>query len=388
MVCSDLGVRVPGDKGASVHLVSMSEAFAALGHDVLVVGVAGHGAPPAGVDTLLLDHPGRSEGLERARRKVAFTKRLVTLAGPHVERFRPDLVYERLALYGRAGTGFAARTGATFVVEVNALLTVEEAAWRGLHLAAEAGAAEAATLLGADLRVAVSAEVADQLACQYPGRPSVVVANGVRTELFASLPDRAAARGSLGLDQDAPIIVFVGALRPWHGLDVALTALASLPAPARLVVAGDGPVRADLEQRSKELGVAERVDWLGPVPHERVPAVLAAADVAIAPYPALTDFAFSPLKVVEYLAAGVPVVASNIGQLGATLAHGAHGQLVTPGDPSELAAAIASVLADPTAHRAIARAARAEVMGHSGWRDKAATILATATEVRAHALAS
>ena len=66
-VCSDLGVRVPGTKGASLHLQSISQALVDVGHEVLLVGVRGHGDPPAGPATLLLDHPGRTTGRQLRR---------------------------------------------------------------------------------------------------------------------------------------------------------------------------------------------------------------------------------------------------------------------------------------------------------------------------------
>ena len=110
------------------------------------------------------------------------------------------------------------------------------------------------------------------------------------------------------------MLAFVGALRPWHGVDVAVRALALLPG-AVLCVAGDGPVHEQLERLAARLGVAGRVRWLGQVPHGDVPRLLAAADVALAPYPELPGFGFSPLKLYEYLGAGVPVVASDLGQI-------------------------------------------------------------------------
>jgi hypothetical protein len=128
VVCSDLGIRVPGDKGASLHLGAITRAFAANGHDVMLVGVAGHEAPDLpGVDTLLLAHPGRTEGLARERSKLAFTERLVDAASERLQAFGPDVIYERLALFGTAGLRLAEGVKAHHVIEVNALLAAEEA---------------------------------------------------------------------------------------------------------------------------------------------------------------------------------------------------------------------------------------------------------------------
>jgi glycosyltransferase involved in cell wall biosynthesis len=103
------------------------------------------------------------------------------------------------------------------------------------------------------------------------------------------------------------------------------------------------------------LGVAERVRFTGAVPHAEVPAMLAELDVAVAPYLPIEDFYFMPLKVVEYLAAGKPVIYSDQGDIRALVADAGMGY--APGSASELADRLTIVLGDPA--RRIAMAARA-----------------------------
>src|SRR4051794_6339187 len=102
VVCSDLGVRVPGSKGASLHLQSLSRAIQDVGHEVLLVGVRGHGDPPAEFRSLLLDHPGRSTGLRRELRKIRFTAGLTRDVLPAMAAFSPGVVYARLPALRRA----------------------------------------------------------------------------------------------------------------------------------------------------------------------------------------------------------------------------------------------------------------------------------------------
>lgn len=375
VVCSDLGIRVPGDKGASIHLQSISKAFAAIGHEVLLVGVAGHGDPPEGLRTRLMAHPGRSAGVRREVRKLRFTERFVHHNREAMYEFDPHIVYERLALFGTAGRRLADACGATHVVEVNALLSVEEQQWRGLRLSRLATIRERSVLHHAALRVAVSDEIARQIEGASPGGRTVVVPNGVERELFAELPSLRSARAEFDLPVDSTIVGFTGALRPWHGLEVALEALTTLPEPTMLAIVGDGPLRAELEALALRLGVAHRVRWLGRVPHDRVPTFLAALDVAIAPYPELASFAFSPLKLYEYLAAGVPVVASDVGQVRGVLADGVLGSLTTPGDARELADAIRAVTTERVPARARAARARNVALEHHGWEQRATEIV-------------
>ncbi|MCC6436247.1 MAG: glycosyltransferase family 4 protein [Acidimicrobiales bacterium] len=379
VLCTDLGVRVPGDKGASMHLAAVTESFIRLGHEVQLVGVAGHGTAPVGLaDCRLLPHPGRTEGIARERNKLAFVRRVVDEAGPHVQRFAPELIYERLALFGTAGTHLARAVGCLRALEVNALLAEEEARWRGLHHVELADRRERVILGSADVVVAVSDEVLDGCRRRVPAVAGIVVPNGMDAARFAELPVRSEARRRLGLPPDRPLAVFVGTLRPWHGVDVAIDALARSSTAVELVVVGDGPVAGELLDQARRAGVEHRVHLLGHRGHAEVAVALAAADVALAPYPALDGFAFSPLKLFEYLAAGVPVVASRIGQVTAVLegdAEGPFGTMVEPGDPAALAAAVDRVLADPAARATAARARAHALVAHS-WDQRVGAVLA------------
>ena len=387
VLCTDLGIRLPGEKGASMHLASITSAFAAEGHEVQLVAVAGHEhLDPSFAATLadvrLLPHPGRAEGLQREHNKLAFVEHVVTHLGPAVREFAPELVYERLSLFGDAGRRLVATMpGTHHVVEVNALLAEEDAQWRGLQLGDLATSIERQVLAEADLAVAVSEEVAQKVRQASPTSRCVVVENGAEVERFRTLPTRDAAREQLGLPGDAIVAGFVGALRPWHGVDVAITAV-SRRSQLHLAVVGDGPVRQELSELADALGVQTRVHFLGHRSHDEVATLLAAVDMAIAPYPALDGFSFSPLKLYEYLAAGTPVVASAIGQIPDALGNGAFGTLVAPGDAEALAAAMLRVADDPSAATRAA-AGRAHALAHHGWNERARRIVGMAEHARA-----
>lgn len=378
VLCSDTGVRVGDGKGAALHLQAITSAFAGLGHETEVVGVAANPSGPLerwDVPAHLVPHPGRAQGRIRELRKRAVVEQVAARGVEAAARLRPHLIYERLSLFGTAGLRVAASSGARHVVEINALLTREEAGWRGLHDPLLAQSAEGEVLAGSDLRVAVSHEVAAEVRPFSGGGPLIVVPNGVDVDLFNDRPDRARARSDLGLPASARLLCFTGSLRPWHGLVTAIEALAALPADVHLVVAGDGPVRLELEHRAGELGLDGRVHWLGQVPHGRIPLVLAGCDVALAPYPASPEFSFSPLKLYEYLAAGIPVVASSIGQIQQALDGGRWGSLVTSGDPAALAAGIAEVLRAPAEAQARAERARTYALAEYGWSNRAQQVL-------------
>jgi glycosyltransferase involved in cell wall biosynthesis len=326
--------------------------------------------------------------LRREVRKLRFMGALARRIRPELERFGPDVVYERLSLFGASGRAIADHFGAAHVVEVNALLAREDAQWRGLRLASLARRREHAALSGADLRVAVSAEVARDVVDVAPGPRVLVVPNGVDARTFSAMPERAAARAALGLAQDATWLGFSGALRPWHGLDRAVDALVHLPPHIHLAVAGDGPVRASIAEQARSRGVDGRVRFLGHLRHDAIPTFLAALDVALAPYPDSADFAFSPLKVYEYLAAGVPTIASDIGQLRELLTPMPGALRVAAGDSVALANGVVHVVSDLGAWRAAATMAREAVLADHSWLRRAAQIIDAIDAEAAHAMAA
>ncbi len=379
VLCSDHDVRLPDITGSALQLQGIADGFAALGNEVMLIA-GGHEpgvhirAQSGGVELChnVLICPTSQAG-DADITRLAFTDQFLRAAIDPLIAFRPQVIFERLSLFGNVGVRLAQICDAPLAVGVNALVTEEQAAWRTRTLREAACELELASLMKAQLRVAVSDEVADDVRRVAPGKPTVVVGNGICAQLFAELPARQAARTALGLDQQATIIAHVGALRAWNGVDIAIAALAQLSG-ALLLVAGVGDIEADLRELAARKGVADRIVWLGQVPHEDIPHILAASDVAVAPYPPVAGFGLSPTKVYEYLASGTPVVASSLGSISAVLDHGRLGTLVEPGNASALARGIEVALNDPNS-AAKAVLAREESLDYHNWTRRAAEIL-------------
>ena len=153
---------------------------------------------------------------------------------------------------------------------------------------------------------------------------------------------------------DARVIVAVARLTPQKGVDVAISALQSLPDDVALVVLGEGPARAELERVAGELGIAARVHLLGRVPD--VAAWLRRASVLVHP----ARWEGFGLGVLEAMLAGLPVVASNVSSLPELVVDGTTGFLVPPDDPRALAAALVRALDEPRLGEAGRARARAE----------------------------
>ena len=224
-------------------------------------------------------------------------------------------------------------------------------------------------LTAADHVVAVSEVVAwHALGRGVPRSRLSVVPNGVDPVRFAGVQGH-----SVRLEHDLGrrfVVVFCGSLQPWHGVEDAVEAMAMLPPSVALLVVGDGPRRKAIAARAADLGVADRVILAGAVPETDIPVYLAAADTGIAPYTAVERFYYSPLKVLEYCAAGLPVVATAQGEL----AHlGGAAVLVPPADPIALAEAVAALAEAGELRREMSRAGRAHAAAHT-WAQAAERI--------------
>jgi glycosyltransferase involved in cell wall biosynthesis len=376
-VCADLGVPVFGRKGCSIHVQEVVRALVRQGVRVDLFATRCEGEKPPGLDAVRVHElPAVPRGEPAAREQAALA------ANPRLRAALDgagsfDAVYERYALWSFAAMEYARDRGVPGLLEVNAPLIEEQAEHRTLLdrsaalLVAERAFGAAAAL------VAVSAEVAGYLE-RFPrtrGRVHVVP-NGVDPWRFPAglRPSRPGPPGSF-------TVGFVGTLKPWHGLGTLAEAFALLSrtAPhARLLVAGDGPGREGLEADLGARGLRGAADLVGAVAPEEVPGLLASMDAAVAPYPDLPHFYFSPLKVYEYMAAALPVVASRVGQLAGLIRPGDNGLLCPPGDAGALAEALALLREQPALRRRLGETARADVLREHTWDAVARRVLGLA----------
>ncbi|WP_372729091.1 glycosyltransferase, partial [Nocardioides sp.] len=199
----------------------------------------------------------------------------------------------------------------------------------------------------ADLVVAVSDDVADRLrAGGLPEARLQVIENAVTV---SALPGRSEARAALGLAADADVVLCLARLIPPKRQDLLIEAWSLMEGRPQLLLAGDGPARADLEEQTRAAGLESRVRFLGD--RRDVARLLAASDVLVLP----SDREGLPMTVLEAMSAGVPVVASAVGGL-ATLDPDAV-ELVAPHSAQALASGVSRLLADETRRTTMTEAA-------------------------------
>jgi glycosyltransferase involved in cell wall biosynthesis len=243
-------------------------------------------------------------------------------------------------------------------------------------------------LTGLHLRIAnkearFTYEQADQILCvSNPAKKHLVqvwqvdadkvnvMPNGVDIRLFGGEYDTQAVRAEWGLGSN-PVISFVGGFQPWHGLDNLVESFAMIlqdVPEAKLMLVGDGPFRAELEQKIAECRVGASTIITGLLPQERVPALLAVADITVIPYPKLPkELWFSPLKLYEYMAAGKAIVSSAAGQIAEVLQNGRNGLLVESGNIPEFTQAVLSLLKEPAKRNQLGAAARQQAIAQHSW---------------------
>ena len=360
-VCLDPGIPVFGTKGASVHIQEVVREYRRRGHDVTVYATRrGSDVPDDLAELRIVDVPITTrdeEERERAQQAASASVSDMVRAGGY------DLVYERYSLFSTV----IAECGVPGILEVNAPLIDEQRTHRVLVDEQAADAALQEQVQAALATICVSDPVRDWVIARTEGTRVFTVPNGVNVHRITPQPE----------SPGAPVVTFVGTLKPWHGVDVLLRARAQAHKDWKLRIIGDGPMRAELDDLARSLGID--VDFRGAVAPDAILQHMAGTAIGVAPYPAMdtdSDQYFSPLKVYEYMAAGLPVVASRVGQLPEIMGESAY--LVPPSDPEALAEALDALVANPVERAQVGSDNRRQAEREHSWTGTVDHILAHA----------
>lgn len=266
---------------------------------------------------------------------------------------RPDVVYARTFEYDWTPWLVASALKCPMVLEVHSPFYLERR-FRGLRESKLIKVLDRALWRRAAMIRVVSKPVAKLLATETVDPRRVrFIPYGIDAEAVPDRPPRSAG--------EALRIVFVGSFYPWHGAEVLVTALAlaqSRVPNLRLSLIGDGIARRACERRARELGLDDTVEFTGWLPWEDVAERLKAADVAVAPFLKIEPFYFDPVKVMEYMAFGLPIIASDIERIAEMLHFGEAGMLVKPGDAGALAEALIALADDAPRRERLGTTAR------------------------------
>jgi phosphatidylinositol alpha-1,6-mannosyltransferase len=207
---------------------------------------------------------------------------------------------------------------------------------------------------------------------QILGRPVANITKGVDSMLFS--PEGPSVRGDLGVG-DAPVVLSVSRLVPIKnvGLFVDAIAIARNRRPdVRAVVVGDGPLESALKQRASALGIGDAIRFAGYVDQRELPRWYRAADVFVLS----SDFDNSPNVVLEAMASGLPVVATDVGGVGEFVETPSGGALVPKADASAMGAEILALLNEGVRRRAAGSFNRLRATTRFSWQTSAEQLLA------------
>lgn len=396
-LCFDPSIDLAAETGGAVHVRAMIRALGSLGHEITVLGSwvsrpewverqTGARVVTCGISGLnrslgrairksnkvLRQPPRRFPDAVRLLHNATFSRRAAKL----MRRSSPDFIYERYSLWGITGLGLAKRFDVPLALEVNAPLVYEQQHYRQkLSWPRLARWMERRVWRGADPVMAVS----------EPLRNHLIKEAGIAPERIRVLPNAVDARWFAAQEpipinsekQEKFVLGFVGSFKAWHGADFLLSAFEEfhkVEPSSRLLLIGDGPLRSGLQERASKCGLERAVTFTGVIPHEEIRNYLATVDVALAPYPALENFYYSPLKLFEYMAAGRPVVASNAGQIAQILRHGVNGLLYEPGDRAGLLKCLCELRNNPALREELGRNAR-KASEEFTWERNAARVI-------------
>ncbi len=367
------GEPFPDGGAGGVHVTEAAAHLAARGHELALVGSRVGG------------RPGRERwrGMDVRRARMTWFGKTWPLLGLfqawRLGRPRPDVIMERYVTFGGAGAILARLWRRPLVLEINSP-HVEELF---IRLGIKNRLLKWALRRWVDFQFRTAAAAVAPIRGLAPAHAEhkvTRVAWAANAELFTPArrgdPRTAALREELRLPAGKTVI-FTGSFRAWHGVrrmpDIIEETRRREPEVVFLLV-GDGDCWAEVKAETERRGLTDRVRLTGRRPYEETPLYCAAADVGVAPYdasayPALERFGFywSPLKLFEYMASGLPAVASDYPELAELLGRGERGVLTRPGDPAAAAEAIAALLRDPARREAMGRAGRRFIEEKGNW---------------------
>lgn len=371
--------RLPTEKAHGVQIVRMCEAFAATGAEVTLLHPYRDQPDPEmrGADVIeyyQVKHPFTVRTLpiwDRYRAEPWLPGRVYSLfAVTHTLLLERSLAreaagYDADLFYFRDATPFAAKRlasqGRPTVIEFHGKS-------RGTAARALKGAIRSP---GFRLGVSVTRHLQGQIqaALGLPKEKSVVLHDGVDLNQFAIAPRPTASRAR-------PKVCYVGSMLKNRGVETLLATAALCPALDFEVVGGLPDQVAEMESLAKSAGAAN-VLFRGQVKPAAVPALMSGADVLVLPMSGKdqhTMYYASPMKLFEYMASGIPIVASDLPSLREVVEHRKSAYLVKPDGPQEMKRGIETVLADPEMAKSIGEQARRQV-GDFTWDKRARSIL-------------
>lgn len=374
--------RIASRDGQAVHMEELIAALRRQGHETVLVGPPGFEATGFGGSNRLVDSVKRLiPGWAFELLEVAYNVKAFGRLRAAVRTHRPDVIYERFSLFLFAGVWVRRLTGIPLLLEVNSPLYEERMQNDGLRLHGLGRWAQRMLWRRADHVLPVTGVLARTMA-EYgvPASRISVIPNGINPDRFGAVPGPGEAKAALGLPPRL-VLGFTGFIRGWNAVHRLIDFVAANRAlDLHVLVVGDGPARASLEDHARSLGVGDRLTISGIVERDDVAQHVAAFDVAV--LPGLTPYS-SPLKLFEYLQLGRAIVAPHTDNIREILTDGRDALLFDPAAAGALEAALLRLCEDAALRGRLGDAARGLIGEKSlTWDHNASRVVAIAGAAR------
>jgi len=371
-ICADRDLPVFGCKHTSQHVQEMIGAFARE-HQVTLMARNTGGDLPYPLRYIDVYSLPRLQSDDPAELEELALKSNRACAGKIKDLGLFDLVYERYSLFSYGALEAARQTAAVAVLEINEILIEEHSKCGRLINKTAAIEASARAFAAADLIIATSQKVADYVLDFSQARGKVhVIPRGVNYDRYRPYMPRVPS-------SIKPLTLgFMGSLKPHRGVASMLEAYARIMRKipnSRVRIIGDGPERPELEAMCQSLRIHNRVQFTGAVAPVEVPHQLGEMDIALAPYHNDGEGCFSALKICEYMASGLPVIASDISPVNRVIEHLKTGLLVPPGDVDSIVQSVIWLHRNPGLSTRLAEHGQRQALGGYTWSANARRVL-------------
>jgi glycosyltransferase involved in cell wall biosynthesis len=373
-------IDIAANRGEPVHIRELAENLSKLRHQVSIICKSGHN----GYSGLALIKRVRSPN----HSTIGFLCSAVYglfLGFAAIEPGSYDVIYTRAGFAASALILSRLKT-VPFVIEVNGLIReeaeVSSAGWLRKASGYALGFSESKTYRHGLHLVAVTPQIKEALIAEYGVEPRkiTVIPNGANIELLKPM-DTNQTKAQLNLHGIDYLVTFLGGLVAWQGVQYLIESapyvLKEYPKTKFLII-GDGPMKQELIELAKKIGMSDEIIFISNVPHQKVPLYLNASDVCVAPFVKARNnkCGLSPLKIYEYMACGRPIVSSRITNL-ELIEQSNAGILVEPENPEALGSTIKKLLGDKNLRHQMGKNGRKYVVENHSWESIAKKVAET-----------
>ena len=264
------------------------------------------------------------EGIARNRQHFSEIEKLYL-------SFKPDVIVFRHTLYDNAPLLIKEKYGIPCVIEVNSIKSIESQLYKNKKAGFLPRRAELQSLQLSNYAFCVSDPIKDWIDNATNSNKTSVIPNGVDTDMFdVNNFNIESIKTELNLSGKT-LIGYIGSYKKWHGVDISIETIRILVKTDpgfHLLLVGNGDEYNNIKTLIKKYKLSDHVTQIEYVNHKDTPRYLALFDYALMSYPVMENFYFSPLKMFEYLSMSIPVVSTDIGQIGKILTHNKTGILV------------------------------------------------------------